>query len=249
MKRAALATLALLAAGPYALQAQMVPSPEPSIWGSTVRVTPFVGLAPTVSRTERWTVIAGPTTFSDQYDVDLSAGPAAGAAVEIRIYDRFAVIGSGAFITRGRTQEFSIGESAFFEYNGSNFLIGKAALAMRLRESVSEMQLRRLTATVFAGPAFVREMPKDDVSLHAVRLGAINHWGVAFGFDAELPMSGGRIALQGGVEDVVVWWNADELARRNDVAFAAEGLSTASFLDTDPSHNLLLRLGISVSFQ
>lgn len=248
MKRAALATLALLA-GPLALQAQMVPAPEPSIWGSTVRITPFVGLAPTVSRTERWTVIAGQTTFSDEYDVDLAAGPAGGAAVEIRVWDRFALLGSGVFITRGRTREFAIGDAEFYEYNGSNFLIGKAALAMRLRESVSEMQLRRLTATVFAGPAFVREMPKDDVNLHASRLSAINHWGVAFGFDAELPMSGGLIALQGGVEDVLVWWNADELARRNDVAFASEGLSTVSFLDTDPSHNLLLRLGISVSFQ
>jgi hypothetical protein len=119
---------------------------------------------------------------------------------------------------------------------------------MRLREAVSEMQLRRMTATLFFGPAYVLEMPKDDIALDPVMLDPIGHYGLNFGFDAEIPIAGGKVSLQGGMEDFFTWWNADTWAARNDRAYANDGFNTVSIVEVNPSHMLLLRAGVSVKF-
>jgi hypothetical protein len=245
MHRAVFAGLALLAAVPAAAVAQSMPVAEPSLWGDRIRITPFVGQAGTVSRTEYWTVLVDDAGLSSRFDVDLGAGPAAGASVEIRAVQRFALLLAGTYVSRGRTTEFSLADGDFIQHNGSNFLMAKAAVAMRLREGVSEMQLRRLTATIFAGPAYIREMPKDDFAKDPVLLGGLNAWAVNFGFDAEVPM-GNLLAFQFGIEDYYTWWNADEIARRNDIAFRNDGFNTVSFLEIDPSHMILFRIGLTV---
>jgi hypothetical protein len=51
------------------------------------------------------------------------------------------------------------------------------------------------------------------------------------------------------MEDVVVWWNTAEFGRRNDAIFAANGVETVSFVETDPTHNLLFRAGLSLRFR
>ena len=249
MKRAVFAVLAFLSLLPSAIAAQGTAVMSDPVWGPRVRLTPFVGQAPTVSRNERWAVVNGADVSVGDFDVDLGAGPAIGASLELQVMNRFALIGSGLFINRGQTREFSFIDSEFFVSEGSNFLVGKLAAALRLRESASEMQLRQLTATIFAGPALLHEMPKDDPSVNPALLESVTHWGVNFGVDAEIPMGQGPLALQLGFEDFYTFWNTGELAARNDRAFAGVGLTTESALEADASHMILLRAGMSFRFR
>lgn len=245
MKRATLSVLALLAALPAAAAAQGTMNAREPDWGARVRFTPFVGQVPSVSRSERWVVTSGSNVSFANLDVDLGSGQALGGALEFQLVDRFALIGSGIFVSRGQTREFSYDEGEFYVSEGSNFLLGKLALALRLREAMSEMQLRRLTATVFAGPAIVREMPKDDPSAPAALRGSLTHFGANFGVDAEVPLGQGPMSLQLGIEDYYTIWNTGELEDRNDRAFSSIGLTTQSTLDTDNSHMLVIRAGLS----
>lgn len=246
MKRAVLVALLAAVALPVGAAAQMG-ADDPSVWGPRFRFTPFVGQSPTVSRTERWTTLfaqGGPGAAN--LDVDLGAGPAAGAVFEVRLRDRFSVMASGTYFSRGRTREVSLGGGDIFESPGSKFIVAKAALAMRLREPISELQFRQLSASVFAGPAYIHERPRGDLFSDPLFTEPLGHWGAAFGLEAEIPLGSPSLALQAGFEDVVVWWNTDELAQRADAYSAGDGFSTSTVIRTDPSHMLLFRVGVSL---
>jgi hypothetical protein len=249
MKRAVLVVLAAFAFAPALAAAQMMPVQDESVWGPRIRLTPFVGTATSVSRTERWTTILNESPVSQSFDVDLGAGPAVGAVLELRAVERFSLIASGLYISRGRTREFSILEGDAFDHPGSNFLVAKAGVAMRLREPVSELQFRQLSASIFAAPAYIREMPKSDLFSDPVFLKSLSHWGANFGLEAELPLGWRTLALQGGIEDFVVWWNSDELARREDLVASQSGLTKTTRVDSDPSHMVVFRAGLTFRFR
>jgi len=214
--------------------------------GPRIRITPFLGQAPSVSRLERWTVTGvGVTSNVNDYDVKLASGPAAGASLEVLAVDRVALIGSVALVSRGRTSEYS--GAASYSYDGSNFLFAKGAIALRLNEQDSELQVHSLTATLFAGPAYIREMPKHDSTTSALLLAPLTHWAVNFGANAEIPLGWDSFSLQAGVEDYYTWWNNGEVARRNDAYNrTVNGLTTSTVVEADPSHMWLFRIGFSI---
>jgi len=249
MKRAVSAALFAALLVPCAASAQGQFDFDRPVWGPRIRVTPFIAFGAASSRLERWTVTSINGTAQADFDVDLASGPAAGIAVEIQAIERFAIIASGAFLSRGRTIERSVSDGVPFEHGGSNFVFGKAALAMRLREQVSELQVHTLSGTIFVGPAFVREMPKTDIQTPAELLVPMNHFGVSFGVDAEIPLPYNALSFTAGLEDYVIWWNTAELARRNDAILAGRGFDTRSFVESDPTHSLLFRVGLSLRFQ
>ncbi|MCI0436734.1 MAG: hypothetical protein L0271_24310 [Gemmatimonadetes bacterium] len=243
MKRVVLAALVAVAALPLVAHSQTVSSTlDRPVWGPRIRFTPFVGVAPAVTRTERWTVVLNGQAAVSDYDVELASGWGAGASLEVLAVERFAFIASGAYVSRGRTTEFSSELEDYLKHEGSNFILAKAGVAVRLREEVSELQLRSLTATVFAGPAWVREMPKDDPFAPPALQDALSYWGFNFGADAEIPLGWRSLSIQGGVEDFYVFWDDDEFAARND---AALGSGAQSVVDTDPSHMWVFRIGLT----
>ena len=251
MNRASTSALLAIALLPVAGAAQsLMPDLDRPVWGPRMRITPFIGQAPAVSRLERWTVTGPGGGFSTDFDVELGSGPVAGLSLEVLAVDRFAFIGSVAMISRSRTREYSTADAEFYNHEGSNFLMAKGALAVRLREAISELQVHSLTATVFAGPAWIREMPKDDPFADPIVLEPLNHWAVNFGANAEIPLGWNSLAIQAGLEDYYTWWNKAEFALRND-AFnqATFGTTTHSLVDADPSHMWLFRAGLSFRLQ
>ncbi len=248
MKRAVAAALIALALCPLAGAAQQPFDFESPSWGPRVRLTPFVGFALGASRLESWTVTAEGQSARGEFDVKLASGPAAGMALEIRAFDRFGFVASGVLISRGKTVEYIIDDAELFEHEGSNFLFAKAAAVIRLREATSEIQVHSVTGSIFVGPAWAREMPKHDPFADPIVLEPLDHWGLSFGFDAEIPLPYDMLSFNAGMEDWVIWWNTTEFGRRNDLLFAASGLETVSFVESGPSHNLLFRAGFSLRF-
>lgn len=244
MKRA-VTVLVLLAAAPSLAAAQGIMTTE-AAFGPRVRITPYIGAAPTVSRTERWAIDNGGLVSYGRLETDLGAGPALGLAVDARLADRFGLIFSGNYINRGDTRQYSADDGVFFEAEGSTFLTAKAALALRLFEPQSEMQLRRLTASVYAGPAWIYEMPSDAPSAGPSFTDNISHWAANVGVDANVPFAAGKFELQLSVEDYYTFWNASALAEQIDNASTGQGFTTTSSVEVDNSHMLLIRAGLSI---
>jgi len=206
--------------------------------GPRLRITPFVGQAPQFERDERWTLSNGMLNGTVAMQTSFASGSAVGGVLDARLTERFGFVASGVYISRKATVDFETGDVA----PGSNFLLAKAGISLRLHEPISEMQMRQLTASIFAAPALVREMPKEDLSLADPTLDdPINHYGLNLGVETEIPLNGNSIALQLAAEDFIVWWNESELAERLD---AGAGLS-GSVVDTDPSHMWVFRAGLT----
>ena len=248
MRRAVVAALVAAAVLPGAAAAQFTPDAG-KVWGPRVRVTPFVGTSPTVGRSERWTVFGGSAFASSQIETDLGAGPVVGATLEVRAAGRFAFIASGVYVNRGQTQWFSSSEGEVFAGPGSDFIVAKAGVAMRLREPISDLQFRQLSASIFAAPALVHERPDRGLFSDPMLTKPINHWGANVGLEAEMPLGHPNFAFQAAVEDYVILWDNRELAERFDAVAARDGFTTDTSIDIDPSHMLVFRAGLSVRFR
>ncbi len=248
MKRVLFATLAVVAFCPALAQAQFQPDFGKPSYGPRFRIMPFFGIAAPTRRHERWQV-AGPSgTVTGNFNVDLAAGPLGGVSFEYRALDRFAIVASGSYLSRGRTTEVTLADDRQYQHEGSNFLLTKVALALHLNEQTSELQMHSLSATIFVGPSFIHEMPKNDVLADAALLQPLTYYGADFGLDTEVPLPWSGLTFQAGIEDFLVMWDNAELARRNDQVFAKNGLQTQSYVETDASHNLVFRAGLAIRF-
>jgi hypothetical protein len=248
MSRTVIVALAAAALLPAAASAQYGAVQDGPLWGERIRVTPFAGIAPRVTRNADVRVVVGGLPISGEMESDLGAGPAGGAEVEVQLWKRFSVIGSGLLIARGEAVEMDPATGEYRARAGSDFVVAKLGVAMRLREAVSDLQLRTVTATVFAAPAFIRELPADD-ALAGESVDATNMLGANFGVNAEIPFAGSRFAVQLGLEDFLVFWNDDVLAERTSAAFARAGHTVQSTVDAGVSHMPLLRAGVSLRLQ
>jgi hypothetical protein len=245
MSRALWVALIAAAVLPASVSAQYGTVPDGPIWGERLRVTPFAGVAPRVTRNESLSVLLNGTSYDFALSSDLGAGPAVGAEIEYRLYERFSIIGGGLLIARGEVFETDQSTGEFLARPGSDFLIAKLGLAVRLREAVSDLQLRNLTATAFAAPAFIREVPGTDLLLPAGAVEAMNSLGVNVGVNASIPLPWQSVAVQLGFEDFMVFWNEGALASRNDAILADAGLLTETRVQADLSHMVLFRAGVT----
>jgi len=248
MRRPVLVLLTALAAVPTAAAAQFPVLQAEAPWGPRLRVTPYAGVAPGVTRTEERVGIHNTTaavTF-DEVDVSLGSGVATGLSVEGRVWERFSLIGSALWVRRGDTREYSLAEGEFSEFHGSNMYIVKAGVAMRLREQEEELQFRTVSAAVFVAPAVVVDDPRDHV--FSVEQDRMTLFGLNFGVDAEVPLSDRRFAVQLGLEDFVLWWDDDILSQRADDINQLRGRPVTSFVEAETSHMWLIRLGMSFRF-
>jgi hypothetical protein len=126
--------------------------------------------------------------------------------------------------------------------------MGKLGVLMRYRED-SEMQLRRLNAAMFVGPAFIHEVPESS-RFSSTNLDARNHFGVNFGIEAEMPFSNQMFALHAALEDYVIFWDETAMQEKlNSRILNTFGSEAAAEVDADHSNMVVLRLGLSFRFR
>jgi len=242
MKRAIFAALAAIAVAVPAAQGQSLDLDAPN-WGPRLKLTPFVGYAPIVTRTENWLFISNSASGRDIYHITLGDGLAFGGTAEVQLFERFALTGSATWISRGQTVERSEATDQQFPHQGSNFLMARAGIALRLREQVSDLQVHTMTGTIWGGPAYIRETPKPDPNVpDPVFLDPFAYMGLNAGVELVLPVMS-AITFSAAVEDFYFHWDDAELSRRNDIA---AGGSVRSQVQSSASHNLLLRVGFSL---
>ena len=222
---------------PSTAAAQSIPALNEVTWGSRVRVSPFVGWAFGSTRNEETVVLNAQGGYFEEHDVVLGAGPVIGGVADVRLYKRFSVHAGGAMVLRGDTEHFVTQRPGeFFVEEGAKSFMAKLGLAVHLREPESDLQLRQLAASVFVAPAYVRE---------GHSLGAMNNFGVNFGFDGDVPVTP-RLTFQFGFEDTMFWWDEEELAVRADEFYALALQQTVlTDVSTGPGNNWMLRLGLS----
>jgi hypothetical protein len=239
-----------LAALPAAASAQL-PRPSEEGWGPKFRITPFVGVSPGFTSSGVLTVLTGDGDLvPDDFTYTFAGGPVMGLNAEVRAHGRFSGVGSVLWTSRDNTQGTFISDDVVELLDaGSDFLIAKLGGSMRFVETDFDLQMRRLSASLFAGGAFIREMPDVPLFSPSEFTGSRNQFGINIGAEAELPLSDRRFAFHAGVEDFVMWLdNAGiEERLRNDVR-GKWGDDAIAEVDSDRAHLWLVRIGLSYRF-
>jgi hypothetical protein len=245
-RRVLAAAIALLCANTVAANAQLMPLQDDPSWGPRIRVTPFVGYLPSVTREETWIHnSAGTNTFVDT-DYRLASGTAIGLNGEIALHGPWSAMAGVMYGSRGSSEFDVISTGEQFQINGSRFLFARAGASLVLREKETELTLRRLSASVFAAPFYMREMPRSQLGFaNANVFDPSNHFGLSIGATGELPFAKDRMTLQVGVEDYATLWSEGALRRLPDSFFNDATAGASTRVETDVSHQRMIRAGLS----
>jgi hypothetical protein len=239
MLRSVLAAMAVIAAIPVAASAQAAAVTNDDV---RLRITPYFALATAVTRLESRFLVFGSEAEFYGAEFELGAGYGGGLNIEIAVADPLFVYIDGAFVRRDDSQEYSELEGGTRREVGSNWLMTRAGLGVRLRDPDDVLQLRRVGGSLFIGPAFIRELPRTDpFRSHA---DGMNLFGLNFGLQADVPLWGSGLSLSAALEDNLVWWPDEELGRRNDSVYASVGLDTQTTVSTGATHIVQCRFGL-----
>jgi len=239
--------VALLLALPAGTAGQIGAMPEQQGWGPRMRVTPFVGFGPAFHSKGDLNIASGAELLTDTYDFEYASGPVAGLNLELRLHSRYSLIASGAWSRRDETI-FATVDSLAADI-GSDFWMGRAALAVRLQDRETDLQFRELSALLYAGAAFVQERPEKHPAAPVEWRENATHWGVHVGAEAEVPLTDRHLSLTAGFEDTMMFWNATALEHHVRRYYQDEhGAGAIAEADPDLSHMFTLRLGLAFRF-
>jgi hypothetical protein len=247
MKRHWVLAFATLVAIPRLASAQ-----ADSGWGPQFRVTPFIGVSPGITQ-KGFAYVATPNNVTisvHPYEIEHSSSVPIGVIGEARVWNRFALAAGVAWAKRDDVTFVDREVEEFNNFDGTTMWLVKANAVMRLRERVPDLQLRRLNATIFIGPAFIWDTPKETVFSPLTSSDAVSHWGMNFGAEGEMPLGNPRLSFTLGLEDYMIYWDTDSYRDRVQTYVQQfQGYAgSAVEIDTDKTHQWILRVGLSYSF-
>jgi hypothetical protein len=242
MKRHLIVALLVLAATPRLAAAQ------DAGWGPALRITPFVGVSPNFTQSGEAVFVEDGALTSHEYELDFAHGIGLGIAAEKRVWKQVTIVGSGAWLSRGDAELHDLTDNLVFEVDGVTQWIAKAALALRLREPTPELQLHNLNASIFAGPAFIRDVPKREITTPPAAASSHNYLALNLGADAELPFANRKLAFVLGVEDYLVFWDNNRAEGRIAGTLGPSAPAAEISVETRKSNIFLLRFGLSWRF-
>ncbi|MGQ0813246.1 MAG: hypothetical protein ACT4O1_02140 [Gemmatimonadota bacterium] len=243
MKRHWVCALATLAALPCVAQAQGDPG-----WGPVLRVTPWIGVSPGFTQEGFATVFTGGGVGGREYELEYGSSISFGANAEYRFWQRFSAIGGVVWSSRGKGDLLDFEDEIAYATDGATLWMVKAGLALRLREVRPDVQLRRLNASITAAPVFIHDVPKTNPLTPAGGDEVADHWGLNLGAEAELPLTGGRLAFQVGFEDYIIIWDETNFNPRVAGYIRTQNADAAVAIEPDNSHLVMFRVGLSWRF-
>jgi hypothetical protein len=204
--------------------------------------SPHVAYSLVARRVEDRVIEAGGVLQPYRADFDLGQGFGAGVHIEVPVVAPLTVFAAGGFLYREASLEYSEIEGGTRTEAGSNFAVMRGGFGLRFQQEPG-LQLRRLSASLYGGPAFIREMPRPDTfRTHAQ---AMNLFGTHVGLQAELPVAR-RLSFSAGLENNFVWWQDDELGRRNDAVYESIGVLTTTTVTSRPTPLWTIRAGFTL---
>jgi hypothetical protein len=247
-RRVLAAAIALICANSVAVNAQQMPLQDDPVtmYGSHIRLMPYVGYMPAVTRHETWIHNDGTTNTRVLADYKIAAGNAVGVTAEMPMHGSFNYVAGVMYASRGESSFAFPSSGEEFGINGSRYLMARAGLSMTLHEKESELTSKRMGASLFATPFYMREMPRSESGFaDADVFKASNHFGVTIGVNGELPFAQDRMSFQAGIEDNATWWSSKALSRLPDAFFNDPNTGATSNVETNVSHLWMLRAGLT----
>lgn len=253
LRRRTLLLLAALLLAPAAAGAQLAPLPDEFARGPKLRLTPYLGWALETDREETWLVARqdGQVVFAN-VDATLAGGPVAGVTLEYAFSGRWNLLVGGAFMSRdvgGFTLDTAVAralsDTTVQSFTSSKSVLAKAGISLQLYDRDPGLKVRRLGASLFVAPFYMLDMPDQVAGFEGHALfDSSNQFGVNFGATGEWPFANDRLAFQVGVEDYLTVWSDEVLSRWTEFRYGAGAAAEA-----DPSHQWVLRAGLSFRFR
>ena len=218
-------------------------------WGSVFRVTPSIGYSPKFRQNGDVEIVTANDVVIHGYELENATGLTAGLNLEMRFWNRFSLIAGGIWSGRGDGTIKDVDDNLTYRTAGSDFLMARIGLAVKLREEVPEIQYRQLNGSLFIAPALIRDSGKSNAFVPFGVATTAQHFGLNFGIDAELPFASRHLAFTTGLEDWLIFWNSDDYLPR--VAAYLEQKTapqTVIAIESGKSHMLVLRGGLTFKF-
>jgi hypothetical protein len=217
-------------------------------WGPALRITPFVAVSPNFKQTGEAVVFTDNGISSHEYEMRFASGFGLGVAAEYRFWNRFTVLASGMWSSRGDGELVDFEDELIYEVDGTNLFLAKGAVSMRLREIDPDLQLRRLNASLYAGPAIVHDRPKKELFTPAAAAVAKTHMALNMGAEAEMPISNNKMAFVLGLEDYMIFWDNDDARGRVEGTLQRQIPDATVAVEAKRSHLWALRFGLTWRF-
>lgn len=211
MHRCMLAAVAAATLGLPASAATQATPQDDVVGIRGLRISPFIGFLTSFTRMEEWVFEEGNASVFVESEVDIAGGTTFGVQLEVPLQGRFGLVGAAAYAARGDTEFLAVSTvgSDAFRVDGNHVILLRGGAALHLHEEDSELVLRSLNASVFAGGVIMHERPRDRLGSTFLESGT--HLGLNLGVNAEIPFGAERFAVQLGVEDNMMWWDETQL--------------------------------------
>jgi hypothetical protein len=241
MKRHLVVAFAALMVMPHLVAAQATDDG----WGPKLRITPFLALGPSFTQEGEASVLPSNSPLSErEYELRYGSGFGLGVAAEYRLWNRFGVLASGMWLSRN-DGELEFVDVITYEGESTNMWIVKGALSVRLRDEDKELQLHRLNASIYAGPAFILDRPKTEPTTPAGATENENLFALNFGAEAEYPFSNNKLGVMLGLEDYMIFWDDDAALARVSAPILFDDPGAAVAVEPRFSHLWVVRLGLT----
>lgn len=243
MKRHWVFALAVLVAIPRLAHAQ------DDGWGPKFRLTPYIGISPGINQNGAAGLFTPNGVSEHIYRLEYSGSIPLGLNLDYRVWNGFSVVGGGVWSRRGDGSLIDFEDELIYDLDGTNFWMAKLGLGIRLNERNTEMQLRRLAASIFIAPAIVHDAPNSSLTTPAISSSSISQFGLNLGVDAELPLANNRFAFSVGLEDWIIFWDKTNYATRLGGYFQqlTPNLETIA-IETKNTSLFVLRTGLTFRF-
>jgi hypothetical protein len=248
-RRVLIAALAAALVLPASAAAQLFPGAGPAgldAWGPRYRITPFIANLTSIDRLEEWTFQDDNNFVYMQSDVSIGRGTGFGLHLEAPVRGSFGVSAAAGYARRGETLFTVLETGDMRRVDGMNVLFARVGPSYHMLGEQSEIVLRRLAASAFAGAVVMHERPRNRLGTGDL-LSNATHFGLNLGVSGELPFAEDRYAVQLGIENNMMFWNESALAALPFEYFGRPGTARSqTTLRTSMSHAWLLRAGLSM---
>jgi hypothetical protein len=209
-----------------------------------------VGFSPNIKQRGDAAIVSSTTDVVHSYELEYGSSLPVGATVEFRFWKPFSIIAGGMWSPRSDGELTDNEDGVTLTTAGTNLWLAKAGLAIRMREARPSMQMRRLNGSIFVAAAVIRDAGKDDVLAPTGVASTVDHTGVNFGAEGELPAANNRLAFTLGLEDWMISWNHnhDYIQRINSYFHPNTTARAVYRIDTNQTHLWILRAGLAFRF-